>query len=211
MAIKNVKVNNVAYNEVQEVTLPLADGSGVARYVETSDANATAADIFKGMKAYVNGELIEGTSELSGDSTQDATALPEQILVGEIAYVDGAKVVGTMPNIGKAEQTLTADAPSFTIAKGYHDGTGKVQIVPENKSVTPSKAEQVVKASSGKVLDEVTVAAIPSDFVANETSDANATAADLLKGKTAYVNGVKVTGTHTDPTFTLNNGVLAIA
>ena len=44
-----------------------------------------------------------------------------------------------------------------------------------------------------------------------DTSDANATANDLRKGKIGYVNGTKVTGSLTEPVLSLTDGVLSIA
>ena len=44
-----------------------------------------------------------------------------------------------------------------------------------------------------------------------ETSDANAEAEHIAKGKIAYANGRKLEGTHTDPVISLANGVLSIA
>lgn len=44
-----------------------------------------------------------------------------------------------------------------------------------------------------------------------DTSGATATAANIDKGKTAWVDGVAVTGTKTNPTFSLTEGVLSIA
>lgn len=44
-----------------------------------------------------------------------------------------------------------------------------------------------------------------------DTSDADATAGDIRKGKSGWVNGEKVTGSLTEPIFSLTNGVLSIA
>ena len=46
--------------------------------------------------------------------------------------------------------------------------------------------------SAGKLLSKVAVAAIPDEFA--DTSDADALATNILDGKTAFVNGEKITG-----------------
>ena len=124
--------------------------------------------------------------------TTDATATAATILDGETAYVGGVKVEGTMPNNGAAEKTLTTTETSYTIPEGYHNGEGTVIIVPETKTVQPSRSEQNVTPTAGKVLSKVTVGAIPANLI--DTTDATAEASDILSGQTAYVNGAKVTG-----------------
>lgn len=121
------------------------------------------------------------------------TATAGDVLTGKV-YVtkDGAVTTGTMANNGAVSQTLNATSVSYTIPKGYHSGSGKVTITLEEKSVTPTKSAQTITPTSGKVLSKVTVAAIPANYI--DTTDANATAANILDDKTAYVGGVKVTG-----------------
>ena len=121
------------------------------------------------------------------------TATGADVLTGKV-FVDkaGKTTTGTMPNNGAATETLTPEKLSYTIPKGYHSGTGKVQITPETKSVTPNKSVQTVEPTDGKVLTSVEVAAIPEAYV--DTSDGTAVAGDILKGKTAYAKGAKVTG-----------------
>lgn len=137
------------------------------------------------------------TIEAIPDAYQDVTSVnvkAEEVLVGKVfVAADGKVITGTMTNNVAKQTILSGTTITYTIPKGYHDGTGVVEIAFEEKAVTPTKAEQVIEPSDGKVLSKVTVAPIPEKFV--DTSDATATADKILAGETAYVSTEKVEGT----------------
>lgn len=122
------------------------------------------------------------------------TATAGQVLSGsKFVNASGVLTTGTMANQGAKNATLDTTTTSYTIPAGYHNGSGKVSISTETKSVTPTKSAQSITPTAGKVLSSVSVAAIPADYIT--TTDADAIAANILSGKTAYVNGSKITGT----------------
>ena len=131
------------------------------------------------------------------DAYQDVsstTAAAGDVLTGKVyVLADGTVTTGTMPNNGTVSKTLDATTITYTIPKGYHSGTGTVTITLETKTVTPTKSAQDITPTSGKVLSKVTVNPIPDNYI--DTTDADATAANSRVDKTAYVGGVKVTGT----------------
>ena len=125
------------------------------------------------------------------------TAAAGDVLTGKIVVTaDGKVTTGTMQNNGAVSKVLDTGTTTYTIAKGYHSGTGSVKITTEAKTVIPTKESQQVTPSTGKVLSKVTVAAIPSNYI--DTSEGDATAPDILSGKNAFVGGLKVTGTMPD-------------
>lgn len=64
---KNITLLGENYTDVPGINLPKT-GGGQAYFVDSSDADATAADILAGKIAYVNGEKITGTGS-GGDDT----------------------------------------------------------------------------------------------------------------------------------------------
>ena len=136
-------------------------------------------------------------------NVSSVTATAGDVLAGKIIVdTTGTSVTGTMTNNGAVSKTLdaTTSNQSYTVPRGYHSGSGTVQIVLEEKSATPSASSQNITPTSGKVLSKVTVNAIPAKY--GDTTGDTAVAANLLAGVKAHTisNGsaVQITGTMTD-------------
>lgn len=204
---QTVKINGVNYDGVDKVQMPLAsDPSQMVVYVNTDDANAVAASIKDGDTAWVKGKKVEGTMPVNGTvggkiaARDGSVSIPKGYTDGGAVTIDDAEKAKLIP--GNIRQGVTVLGVGGTMSPS--EGVNA-----QEKTVTPTKSQQVVQPDSGYThLDKVTVGAIPEQYIT--TTDATAEAGDIAKGETAYVNGKKVTGTHTDPQFTLANGVLSI-
>lgn len=144
-------------------------------------------------------------SEYQDTSNVDATAA--DVLAGKTIVTGSGEVEGTMPDRGAVSKTLDATTgnQSYTVPAGYHNGSGVVAIVLEEKSATPSTSSQNITPTSGKVLSKVTVAAIPSKY--GDTTGDTAVAENLLAGLKAHTI---VSGTATQITGSMaNNGAIS--
>lgn len=149
----------------------------------TSDAG------YYGLSAVVVNAIPENYQDVS-----DVTATAPDVLLGKIIVLaDGTVKAGTMPNNGAPSKTLDVNTPQYTVSVGYYSG-GTIGIVLEEKSVTPTKAEQTITPTSGKVLSKVKVAPIPDAY--QDVTGVTTEAAHVLDGD-IYVDaaGTKVEGT----------------
>lgn len=159
--------------------------------------NITPDSGYYGLSDVTVSAIPEAYQDVSSVTAAAGDVLANKVIV----TANGTVTSGTMANNGAVSKTLDTSAVSYTVPAGYHNGQGTVKLVTEEKSVTPTKSSQAVTPTTGKVLTKVTVAAIPANYIT--TTDATAAAADLLTGKTAYVNGAKITGSMA------NNGAVA--
>ena len=155
--------------------------------VDTSDATATAKDIAKGKTAYVQGQKITGKLYecTKGETKNYFTTGSENVTFERDSNRDLINI--TIPWMGNDEIMridsyikLGADATLF--------GDATAADVISGKTMTSVAGLKVVGTNTNDA----------------DTSDATATADDIAKGKTAYVQGQKITGT-VEPAESNNN------
>lgn len=107
---------------------------GGTTLIDLTSDTITADKLLTGVTAHgKDGEPITGSCTFDVNS-QDATAQIAEILTGKTAYARGTKLTGTMPNNGGVTGTINTVAGEYTIAQGYHDGSGKVSIDPTEQA-----------------------------------------------------------------------------
>lgn len=118
-----------------------------------------------------------------------------------------ATAVEGIENRGAVSATVK-EGDTYTIPKGYHNGSGTVSGVGgggnynlQSKTVTPTKSQQNITPDSGYFgLSDVTVNAIPDQY--EDVSDVTAAAEDVLSSKIIVTTEGPVAGTMT------NNGAI---
>ena len=155
------------------------------------DANLVAGNIAKGKSIF----------GITGSYTSDANAVAGNILSGKTAYVNGAKISGSMIDRGLAQSGNwgcgsagcgTGSDAYYAInglPEGWYHSDGN-SWAPEAR-INANTLRSQLGVSANKIAKGQSIAGVAGTY----TSDANATAADIAVGKTAYVNGNKITGT----------------
>ena len=183
------------------------------------DSNLIAGNIKNGTSIFgVTGTYVGSGS--GGIDTSDATAEATDIRKGKIAYLSSGKTTGTMneltqvanvigkynknpatvswraaggSNFNQYDNAIQLQWTTGSSYGGYLSGNIPVIALAEPSEFGNVTADKVLSGWTFTSKDGLKIKGTMS--TKSLTSDATATAKDIADGKTAYVNGTKLTGT----------------
>ena len=190
--------------------------AGVAGTFTASDStSATAAQIFKGKTAYIDGNKVTGTF-----TTSNLTATAARILNGYTAYVNGATITGTYKvvssvTVGSSDLTFsTSEGSTYSVSPGTGNNAMAAVTIekPANLAASNIKSGVTIAGIQGTYDNQkpeetktVTLALSNGDQVVNPTSGKVMTKVTITKPSTLLAGNIKAGVTIAGVQGTYNN------
>jgi hypothetical protein len=127
---KNVKINGVTYQNVPEVDIPLATGSGTAKFHDTTGATAEAADVLSGETAFGANGAITGSMPNNGATSGTISTKGGSVTIPAGYTTGGTVTLGGVTDLTAQNllsgKTVLGVAGSLTLPTVSQDSTTKV-------------------------------------------------------------------------------------
>lgn len=128
---QNVVINGVTYQNVPEVDIP-KNGGGTAKFYDTADADAAAANILTGKKAYGASGAIDGSMANNGStsgtiSTKAGTvSIPAGYTSGGTVSISSAEQAKIIASNIKSGVTILGQTGSLALPTISQDSSTKI-------------------------------------------------------------------------------------
>ena len=144
---KNVEINEIVYNSVPSVKIPLANGTGDALFVDTSDATMTSGgQSLDGVTSYANGVKITGS--IPTKTAADMTASGATVTAPAGYYAESAS-----KNIASGTATTPATSISAVPVLSINTATGVITgTVSASQNITPTVSAGYVSAGTAGTI-----------------------------------------------------------
>lgn len=207
----NAPATLLAANIKKGVTIAGVTGN----FTASDSTSATAAQIFKGKTAYVDGNKITGTF-----TTSNLTATASDILNGKTAYVNGSTITGTYKvasnvTVGSSDLTFsTSEGSTYVVSPGTGNNAMAAVTIekPSNLVASNIKSGVTIAGIQGTYNNQkpeetktVTLALSSGDQVVNPTSGKVMTKVTITKPSTLLARNIKAGVTIAGVEGTYNN------
>ena len=144
---KNVEINEIVYNSVPSVKIPLANGTGDALFVDTSDATMTSGgQSLDGVTSYANGVKITGS--IPTKTAADMTASGATVTAPAGYYA-----AATSQTIASGTATTPATSISAVPVLSINTATGVITgTVSASQNITPTVSAGYVSAGTAGTI-----------------------------------------------------------
>ena len=144
---KNVEINEIVYNSVPSVKIPLANGTGDALFVDTSDATMTSGgQSLDGVTSYANGVKITGS--IPTKTAADMTASGATVTAPAGYYA-----AATSKTIASGTATTPATSINAVPVLSINASTGVITgTVSASQNVTPTVSAGYVSAGTAGTI-----------------------------------------------------------
>lgn len=144
---KNVEINEIVYNSVPSVKIPLANGTGDALFVDTSDATMTSGgQSLDGVTSYASGVKITGS--IPTKTAADMTASGATVTAPAGYYAESAS-----KNIASGTATTPATSISAVPVLSINTATGVITgTVSASQNITPTVSAGYVSAGTAGTI-----------------------------------------------------------
>ena len=144
---KNVEINEIVYNSVPSVKIPLANGTGDALFVDTSDATMTSGgQSLDGVTSYANGVKITGS--IPTKTAADMTASGATVTAPAGYYAESAS-----KNIASGTATTPATSISAVPVLSINTATGVITgTVSASQNITPTVSAGYVSSGTAGTI-----------------------------------------------------------
>ena len=193
----NVVINNVNYNSVPEVDIPI-QGGGTAKFMDTSDATlASGNQMLKDVTAYAGGTKVTGTIESKTSTDLSASGATVTAPAGHYASAATktissgsatapATISGSSASVSTGTNTLTLSktiSVTPTVSAGYiSSGTAGNASVSLTASVTTKAAATITPGTTNQTIASGTYLTGTQTI----SGDANLVSGNILSGKSIF-------------------------
>ncbi|WP_297039010.1 hypothetical protein [uncultured Dialister sp.] len=163
---KSVKINNVTYENVPKVEVPLSAGDGNAVFWDTTGATGGAADVLTGKTVFGSGGAVAGSMPNNGAQTETISKVADSIKIkagyhngngtvsldsAEKAKIISANIKAGVSILGVTGSSTVVDTSDATAAAGTIV-TGNTAYVGGQKVTGSLTLVKVTQDSTTKVL-----------------------------------------------------------
>jgi hypothetical protein len=170
--VDNTGASTINLNSLGAKTIKRPNGSDVT--AASLKANSVYTIRYNGTNFILQGEGGGGGDAGVGD-----------VLVGKTFTNDSGEQTGTMPD-STLSTAITPSTIDQAITAGYHAGTGNDKVLGDADLI------------SANIKSGITIFGVAGNSNVVDTSTGDATAAQILSGKKAWVDGAEVTGSMTN-------------